>query len=203
MCQLDVESGEVNNLDETHVLNTEYRDATESLVDERKSERASYELEMLSMEEAQQDDADIERIFNLTEERENDECVARGDISSKEIDNNMRIVVPVSLKFRVIRQTHEREKHCSVAETGTLLDEECQNPSIKDEIRKESRRGSSRKRKKEKALTYREKNLVAIKHTQQGPGLELANKYLGLYRIIKVLRNNWYVVRKVEDHESP
>jgi len=122
----------------------------------------------------------------------------------REVDNDMRIVVPVvivvSLKPRVIRQTHEREKHCSVAGTGALLDDECQNLSIRDELRKKSRRVSSRKRRKEKALTYRENDLVAIKRTQQEPGLKLANKYLG---IVKVLRNNRYVVRKVGDHDGP
>jgi hypothetical protein len=116
--------------------------------------------------------------------------------------DDMRIVVPVSLKPRV-RQIHEREKHCSVAGTGALLVEECQNLSIRDEIRKKSRRGSSRKRRKEKALTYRENDLVAIKRTQQGSGLKLTNKYLGPYEIVKVLRNNRYVVRKVGDHEGP
>jgi len=38
---------------------------------------------------------------------------------------------------------------------------------------------------------------------QQGPGLKLANKYLGPYEIVKILRNNRYVVRKVGDHEGP
>jgi len=70
------------------------------------------------------------------------------------------------------------------------LGEERRNLSTRDEIRKESRRGSSRKRKKEKALNYGESDLVAIKRTQQRPGLKLANKYLGPYRIIKALRNN-------------
>jgi len=48
-----------------------------------------------------------------------------------------------------------------------------------------------------------EDDLVAIKRTQQGPGLKLANKYLGPYRIVKALRNNRYVVRKMGDHEGP
>jgi len=33
--------------------------------------------------------------------------------------------------------------------------------------------------------------------------LKLANKYLGPYRIVKALRNNRYVVRKIGDHEGP
>jgi len=43
----------------------------------------------------------------------------------------------------------------------------------------------------------------SAKRTQQGPGLKLANKYLGPYKVVKVLRNNQYVVRKVDDHEDP
>jgi hypothetical protein len=53
-------------------------------------------------------------------------------------------------------------------------------------IQKENRRGFNSKRKK--ALTHREKDIAAIKRTQQGPGLELVNKYLGPYKVVKVLR---------------
>ncbi|KAH0948747.1 hypothetical protein HN011_000990 [Eciton burchellii] len=121
----------------------------------------------------------------------------------REVDNDLRIVLPILLKPRVIRQGHEREEHFSVVGIGVLLDEGCRNSSIRDEIQKESRRGFSRKRKKKKALTYCENDLAAIKDTQQGPELKLANKYLGPYKIIKVLRNNQYVVRKMGDHEGP
>lgn len=58
--------------------------------------------------------------------------------------------------------------------------------------------------KKRKAATkYNENDLVAIKRTQLGPGLKLANKYLGPYSIIKVLRNDRYVVQKIGEHEGP
>jgi len=67
-------------------------------------------------------------------------------------------------------------------------------------IQEENRRGFNRKWKK--ASTYRENDLVAIKRTQQGPGLKLASKYLGPYEIVKVLHNNRYVVRKVDDHDD-
>jgi len=33
--------------------------------------------------------------------------------------------------------------------------------------------------------------------------LKLANKYRGPYEIVKILRNNRYIVRKVGDHEGP
>ncbi|KAI4476537.1 hypothetical protein M0804_013516 [Polistes exclamans] len=38
---------------------------------------------------------------------------------------------------------------------------------------------------------------------QQGPGLKLANKFLGPYTIIKQMRNNRYLVRRVGEHEGP
>jgi hypothetical protein len=65
------------SIDETHVLNIEYQDATESLVNERKSEKASCELEVLAVKETQRDEADNERIFDLTEKRGIDVDVAR------------------------------------------------------------------------------------------------------------------------------
>jgi hypothetical protein len=64
-----------------------------------------------------------------------------------------------------------------------------------------NRCGYNKRRKK--ASIYREKDLVAIKRTQQRPGLKLANKYLGPYEIVKILRNNRYIVRKVGNHEGP
>jgi len=81
------------------------------------------------------------------------------------------------------------------------LNEECQNRSIRDKIKKRNRREYNRKRKK--VSTYCKKDLVAIKRTKQGPGLKLANKYLGPYEIVKILHNNRYIVRKVDDHEGP
>jgi len=66
MYQLDLDSDEVNNIDVTHVLNTEYRDAIESLVNECKPEkRTSCGLKALVIEETQWDDVDIKRIFDL------------------------------------------------------------------------------------------------------------------------------------------
>jgi len=67
-------------------------------------------------------------------------------------------------------------------------------------IQEENKRGF---RKRKKALTYRENDLMAIKRTQQRPGLKLASKCLGPYKIAKVLRNNRYIVRKMGHHESP
>lgn len=52
-------------------------------------------------------------------------------------------------------------------------------------------------------IVYSADDLVAIKRTQQAPGMKFANKFLGPYRVIKVLRNNRYVVRKVGECEGP
>lgn len=68
-------------------------------------------------------------------------------------------------------------------------------------IQEENRRGYNRKRKKARA--YREGDIVAIRRTQQGPGLKFAPKYLGPYEISKVLRNDRYLVQRVGDHEGP
>ncbi|KAK2575328.1 hypothetical protein KPH14_000873 [Odynerus spinipes] len=46
-------------------------------------------------------------------------------------------------------------------------------------------------------------DLVAIKRTQSGPGLKFAPKYFGPYEVVRCLRNNRYVVRKVGEHEGP
>lgn len=58
------------------------------------------------------------------------------------------------------------------------------------------------KRRKTPTL-YRERDLVAIKRTQVGPGSKLAAKYLGPYEVTRVLRGDRYTVRKVGDHEGP
>lgn len=57
-------------------------------------------------------------------------------------------------------------------------------------IQRENRATFNRKRKT--ATKYRENDLVAIKRTQLGSGLKLANKYLGPYSVIKVLRSDRY-----------
>lgn len=68
-------------------------------------------------------------------------------------------------------------------------------------VQHENRMTFNKKRKP--ATKYAENDLVVIKRTQLGPGLKLANKYLGSYSIIQVLRNNRYIVQKVGDHEGP
>lgn len=114
--------------------------------------------------------------------------------------------------FRVLFGTHARLR--DNPEVRELLEKEwvMQFEAERDEIRdrsrraieavqKENREGYDRKRVI--ASEYRDGDLVAIKRTQQGPGLKLANKFLGPYRIVRKLRNDRYVVEKTGDHEGP
>lgn len=68
-------------------------------------------------------------------------------------------------------------------------------------IQQENRRTYNKRRKV--ARVYRDGELVAIKRTQQDPGFKFAQKYFRPYEIIKVLRNQRYIVRKVGEHEGP
>lgn len=59
-------------------------------------------------------------------------------------------------------------------------------------IQRENKHTYNKKRRK--VSSYREGDLVAIKRTQQGPRLKVAHKYLGPYEIIRILRNQRFVV---------
>ncbi|KAI4481937.1 hypothetical protein M0804_008956 [Polistes exclamans] len=77
-------------------------------------------------------------------------------------------------------------------------------PVVKESISKVQRENRKTFNKKRvEAKVYRDGDLVAIKRMQQGPGLKLANKFLGPYTIIKEMRNNRYLVRRVGEHEGP
>lgn len=69
------------------------------------------------------------------------------------------------------------------------------------EVQKENRRNYDKGRKK--ATRYKDGDLVAIKRTQMDPGLKLRNKFLGPYQVIRVMRNDRYVVAKQGIHEGP
>ena len=53
------------------------------------------------------------------------------------------------------------------------------------------------------AHRYRAGDLVAIRRTQQVPGAKFMHKYLGPYEITKVLRNDRYIVRRIDETEGP
>jgi hypothetical protein len=59
----------------------------------------------------------------------------RGGILFKEVDDDLRIVVPASLRSQIVRQAHER-RHFSVAKTEALLNQEYWIPNIRNKIQK-------------------------------------------------------------------
>ncbi|EFN70400.1 hypothetical protein EAG_03342, partial [Camponotus floridanus] len=48
-------------------------------------------------------------------------------------------------------------------------------------------------KRRKTALKYTDGDLVAIKRTQFGPGLKFRSKFLGPYRVVKVMRNDRYM----------
>lgn len=82
----------------------------------------------------------------------------------------------------------------------------------REELRQEAKESINRVQRENKmsydakrraAFHYREGDIVAIRRTQYGPGLKFAHKYLGPYEVIKVLRNDRFVVRKIGEREGP
>ena len=71
--------------------------------------------------------------------------------------------------------------------------------SARDKIQKiqnENRQTYDKKRKD--ATKYQEGDLVAIRRSQLGPGLKVAAKFLGPYRVVQVKRNDRYAVEKAD-----
>lgn len=70
-----------------------------------------------------------------------------------------------------------------------------------ERIQQENRANFNKRRKK--ATAYQIGDLVAIKRTQFAPGSKLYCKYLGPYKIVRVLRGDRYMVEKVRECEGP
>ncbi|KYN50304.1 hypothetical protein ALC62_10889, partial [Cyphomyrmex costatus] len=69
------------------------------------------------------------------------------------------------------------------------------------QVQKENRQAYNLRRKE--PIKYHVNDVVAIKRTQQGPGLKLKPKFLGPYKITSVKSNNTYNVERVGIHEGP
>lgn len=97
--------------------------------------------------------------------------------------------------------------HCVATTTWELLERESRDESCMRaakrvaEVQEQNRREYNKKRKE--AQPYREGDLMAVKRTQRTPGLKLVSKFLGSYEVVKVLRNDHYLVHKVGQHEGP
>jgi len=73
----------------------------------------------------------------------------------------------------------------------------------KKNIRKIQCENTKNFNKRRKEAHFSEDDLIAIKQTQTSPGSKFALKFLGSYRISKVLRNDRYLVTKVGDYVGP
>lgn len=58
-------------------------------------------------------------------------------------------------------------------------------------------------RKRKTPYEYTQNDMVAIQRTQSGPGSKLCAKFLGPYKVTKVLRNDRYLVEKMGNGEGP
>ncbi|XP_011698713.1 PREDICTED: uncharacterized protein LOC105456415 [Wasmannia auropunctata] len=103
----------------------------------------------------------------------------REDIKIKELLENEMIT---------IFQENRDEERAKASESIAKI--QCENKRIYGKRRKNDKK-------------YHEGDIVAIKRTQQGPGLKLAHKFLGPYEIIKVLQKGRYNVRKIGEQEGP
>jgi hypothetical protein len=70
----------------------------------------------------------FKKIIDLAEARKIDGYIIAGGVLFKEINGDLRIVVPISLRSQVIRQVHERG-HFSVAKTKALLSQDYWMPN--------------------------------------------------------------------------
>lgn len=68
-------------------------------------------------------------------------------------------------------------------------------------VQEENRKGYNLRRIKPRG--YKEGDLVAIKRTQFGGGLQVHTKFLGPYEVVKLKDNEMYDVVKVGCHEGP
>jgi len=97
-----------------------------------------------------------------------------------------------------IRELIESEWIVAFQENRNKLQEDAKENIRKIHMKKcENTKNFNKKRKE--AHHYREDDLVAIKQTQTSLRSKFASKFLGPYRISKVLRNDRYLM-KIGDH---
>ncbi|XP_033362760.1 unconventional myosin-XVIIIa-like [Bombus vosnesenskii] len=101
----------------------------------------------------------------------------------------------------------ERKRSSSIEDEQTVVFQE-----ERDQLRADAKRRIEKiqapdkwayNKRRKKATAYRTGDLVAIERMQKGPGLKLHPKFLGPYRVIKVLRNDQYIVQREEEHKGP
>lgn len=87
------------------------------------------------LRKAQENDSDVKKVLDRAKTRQVDDFVVRGDLLFKEVDGDLRVVVPKSMQSQIIRQAHERG-HFSIAKTEALLRNDYWIPNVKTKIEK-------------------------------------------------------------------
>lgn len=113
-----------------------------------------------------------------------------------------RILTGLEMRVPDIPQIKDLLDELSVEEIDVSREEVRKEARLNiEKIQQENKKNFNSKRKEDSQ--YRVDQLVAIKRTQFGAGLKLKPKYLGPYKILKVMRRGRYEVEKVGDHEGP
>lgn len=89
----------------------------------------------VQLKKAQKNDDDVRRVFDRAKLEQIDGFVIRSDLLFKEIDGDLRVVVPKSMQSQIIRQAHEKG-HFSIAKTEALLRKDYWIPSVTAKIEK-------------------------------------------------------------------
>jgi len=72
------------------------------------------------LKKAQREDSELKQIISLAENQSINGYVVQNKLLFKEIDHDVKLVVPKSMQTQIIRRAHERE-HFSVNKTETLV----------------------------------------------------------------------------------
>lgn len=133
--------------------------------------------------------------------------VARAQQYLNHIPNRSTGMSPFYLLFGTRMKLKEDHQIREILETENAIISQEKRDHLREEARKaiskiqaENRQSYNKKRKT--PSSYKEDDLVAVKRTQSAPGLKFCAKYLGPYRVKRVLRNDRYIVEKVGEGEG-
>lgn len=88
---------------------------------------------MALLRRAQREDSDLRKIFEAIERGETNGHIIRGGILYREVDSDIRIVVPRVMQTQIIRKTHE-QGHFGVNKTGILVRADYWIPGLRSKI---------------------------------------------------------------------
>lgn len=87
------------------------------------------------LRKAQKEDDDLKKVFNAIERGESSDCTLRGGILYKEINNNVRVIVPRAMQMQIIRKAHE-QGHFGVGKTEALVRGDYWIPNLHPKVEK-------------------------------------------------------------------